>query len=174
MAAIDRLFTIVPPRFINGTAARVTRNMPVRLVSITRFQSSIGNSSTFRLECAVPALLINMSTLRNFFFAPVNIASTEPGSRTSQVSAKTRIPQRASSLTAFFSKDWSRPVMIKSQPSAARAWAMARPIPRLPPVMSATLPCKRVSGAARDTREPVLEVLVLESGIIRLRWLGCG
>jgi len=48
-AAIERLFTIAAPRFISGNAARVTRNMPVRLVSMTSIQESTGNFPTPRL-----------------------------------------------------------------------------------------------------------------------------
>src|SRR5580693_3165886 len=38
------------------------------------------------------------------------------------------------------SLDSSRPVRIRWQPWAARAWAMARPMPRVAPVMRATWP----------------------------------
>jgi hypothetical protein len=48
-AATERLFTIAPPRFMRGNAARVTRNMPVRLVSMTSIHESTGNFATLRL-----------------------------------------------------------------------------------------------------------------------------
>ena len=37
---------------------------------------------------------------------------------------------------------WSRATMATSTPSEARAWATARPMPMLPPVMTARLPFK--------------------------------
>src|SRR5712692_10603923 len=43
----------------------------------------------------------------------------------------------------------SRPVRIRLQPWAARAWAIARPMPRVAPVMRATWPCNsRISAEA--------------------------
>src|ERR1700736_4939670 len=43
-------------------------------------------------------------------------------------------------FTAASSSSWRRPVMNTNAPSAAKRWAVASPIPLLPPVTTAVLP----------------------------------
>ena len=125
---------------MTASAACVTRNVPSRLVSITSFHTGNGRFSTGRLGCVMPALLIRMSRRPNSRRTERNRSSTERGSRTSQECAKTRIFPPASSLLTFFRLDWSRAVRIKLHCSAARARAIARPMPRVAPVMRPTWP----------------------------------
>src|SRR4051794_31552977 len=66
--------------------------------------------------------------------------STAASSETSQRSASTPVPCSSSAFSAARFLSALVPQMATSAPWPARAWAMARPIPLLPPVTSATLP----------------------------------
>src|ERR1700730_15639418 len=61
----------------------------------------------------------------------------------SAVMTSTRRFKTANSRAAVSRWDDSRPTRTRSAPASAKACAMARPSPRLPPVMSARLPSKR-------------------------------
>ena len=116
---------IIRPRrilIIGRTARLATRYVPARLVSTTSLKSSslISASSWSRVT---PALATSTSTGPCASSAALNAASTAAGSRTSQataVSPGTGSPDREVTVTA--------------SPAAASRWAMARPMPRFPPV----------------------------------------
>src|ERR1700678_1024814 len=127
--APDEVLTIRPqPRsFIAGTTARVHRNMVVRFASTTLRQASTGTSSSGRPTCPTtpPAVLTRMST--------------------GPTAVKTSLTADGSVRSAAVSADPSRAVGCLSTrctlaPSAARASAIAAPIPWAPPVTTATLP----------------------------------
>src|SRR3984957_13310181 len=127
--AAEEMLTIRPhPRcFIAGTAARVRRNMVVRFASTTSCQASVVTSSSGRptWPTTPPAVLTRMST------APT--------------AAKKSSTTNASVRSAAVSADPSRAVGSLSTrctfaPSAARASAIAAPIPWAAPVTTATLP----------------------------------
>src|SRR5215469_4041356 len=88
----------------------------------------------------MPALLTRMSTRGNCLRRLAARALTEAGSRTSHALARTRIPCCISSRPAFRTGSSLRPVRTRSHPSPASACAIAKPIPRLAPVMSAVRP----------------------------------
>src|ERR1700723_3260718 len=50
-------------------------------------------------------------------------------------------------FTASSSSLWRRPVMKTYAPSLANSFAVAKPIPSVPPVMTATFPCSFLSSA---------------------------
>src|ERR1019366_7740587 len=91
----------------------------------------------------MPALLMRMSRRLNCRRAERKRASTECGSRTSPGGARAGISADASSLLTCANADWSRAVRIRLQPSAARARAVASPMPRVAPVTRATWPRRR-------------------------------
>src|SRR5438445_5407241 len=93
----------------------------------------------------MPALLTRMSTRENCLRMLAARALTETGSRTSHTLARTRIPCCTSSLPAFRTGSSLRPVRTRSHPSPASACAMAKPIPRLAPVISAVRPASAES-----------------------------
>src|SRR5579864_9375670 len=93
----------------------------------------------------MPALLTRMSTRENCLRMLAARALTETGSRTSHALARTRIPCGISSLPAFRTGSSLRPVRTRSHPWPASACAMAKPIPRLAPVMSAVRPASAES-----------------------------
>ena len=137
-AAIELTLTIAPPpaRRIDGCTVFMPRNAPVRLVSITRRHSSIA-SSAIGSTASTPALLTSTEIGPNASSAKLTAACHEPSSVTS--SAAKRAPSPSSSATAAPSASSTSPTTTRA-PSAASARACASPIPRAPPVTSATLP----------------------------------
>ena len=127
---------------------------------------------------AMPALLIRISSRPNCLRVARNRVSTEPGSRTSHGSARIRRWPRLSSLRIRARADGPRPVRIKSQPSVARAWAIASPMPRVAPVMSAICP-RNVPTDVNVLLEGCRGIGApghLRRNLIALRWLrghGC-
>jgi hypothetical protein len=77
-------------------------------------------------------------------------SSIDCGSRTSQGCARILVFADASSLLMRRRADWWRAVRIRLHPSAARARAMASPMPRVAPVTTAFWFCK---GRGRDLAE---------------------
>ncbi len=130
---------------------------------------------------AMPALLIRISSRPNCLRVARNRVSTEPGSRTSHGSARIRRWPRLSSLRIRARADGPRPVRIKSQPSVARAWAIASPMPRVAPVMSAICPRNKFSlptdvNVLLEGCRGIGEPGHLRRNLIALRWLrghGC-
>src|SRR6266404_1820734 len=84
-----------------------------------------------------PALMKSTSMLPNFCFTPANSVSISVKLAASERTARTSPPifRFASSSVA-----WSRPVMTIRAPCSLNSFAVARPMPELPPVMTATLP----------------------------------
>ena len=135
-----------PPRSIMWrVAARKVKKTPSRLIPITRRQVSVGNSWNGAPPPA-PAFAKQASTLPKCSTVSAKASSTRDSSETSQRSASTRVPCCSSceAAAAFFSS--LVPQMQMSAPDCARPSAMPRPIPLLPPVMSATFPL-RSNGA---------------------------
>src|SRR5881296_801216 len=119
--AVDAMLITRPPlccRIMSFVAARVTRNAPRRLTSMTRSQSS-SFMRTRRPSRMTPALLTRMST-----------------------PPRTAPPRASSSLAERWSRSASRPETTTAAPSSASNVAIARPMPRLPPVTIATRPSR--------------------------------
>src|SRR6188472_4041474 len=106
-----------------------------------------------------PALLTSMSTCGNCVASRVTLAL----SAKSAPSVRTETLYFSSSCLRAVSR-WAplRETSTRLQPSAARASATARPMPREPPVMSASLPPRfRFIGISYDFAHPQLRDLVV-------------
>src|SRR3954451_1294538 len=136
------MFTTRPqPRStIPGSTARVVRRPPLKLMSITRSQNA-SSVSRNGLASSQPALFTRMSTGPTCSTA----AATDSESVTSSFTAIPSI-----SRAAAWASCSSRSATTTLRPSAARATAIPRPIPRAPPVTIATL--------TADYRSPMNEL----------------
>src|SRR5512133_3480897 len=119
-------------RSIPLAARFVSRKVPVRLVSMTEAQSSSDIRSS-RVSAVMPAFATSASTGPCAASISANAASTADASVTSQVRA-----------SAPSGPPPERDVTATLSPSARNARAIARPMPRLPPVTST----ERGSGLA--------------------------
>src|SRR6266436_903437 len=129
-----------PPLFICFSAACVARNTPRTLMSSTRsISSTVVSSNVFGM--AVPALFTSTSRRPNVVTVFSTAALPASASVASAWIAIAFPPARSISLTTDAAA--SAPfvyVMATFAPSAARRLAIAAPIPREPPVMSAIFP----------------------------------
>src|SRR5437868_5270263 len=106
----------------------------------------------------MPALLTSTSTRPNASYA----ASTSPSSSgqwpTWHACASTRRPSLRTSSAASSQASCLRLETTMSAPAPASAWMIARPSPRVPPVISATRPVRSngsAGGCKLDLREQV-------------------
>src|SRR6266436_2959104 len=141
LPASELILMMSPPpcRIIDWTTARETRNTLFRFVFRTRSHSS----SLF--SCAgpkspMPALLTRIPIGPSFVSVAETNFPTSSARVTSAVCQKTLLVSPCSASAVARSFSLSRPQMATSAPSSASFIAIARPIPRLPPVTSATLP----------------------------------
>src|SRR3954454_22787130 len=117
-------------RMLPSAARRAQRKAPARLVSRTESKSS-SLMRMSRVSRVMPALATSTSTgPPKIPSASVNAASTEAESVTSHVT-----PCRPSGGSP------ERCVMTTLSPASAKALAIARPMPRLPPVTSTFRAC---------------------------------
>src|SRR5215467_6841282 len=137
---------IAPPprRAIAGMAAREARNVPVRLMPMTRFHAS-GSVSVADPNDSTPAAVIRMSMPPNSAAARAAIASTCAGSDTSTAIAAARPP--AAEISPATASAWpaSMSATRTDAPSPANRIAAARPMPEPPPVTTATF-CPSLPG----------------------------
>ena len=136
-ATTDETLTIEPPppARINRAASTEQKNVPFRLVSMTRSQISSLGSARF-IQPGMPAQLTRTSSrsrLRTF-------SAIWAGLETSKASAR---PRPLSGSSARTSAGSSRSLTCTTAPSAASPRASARPIPLPAPVTSAALPSRR-------------------------------
>ena len=90
----------------------------------------------------VPALLTNMSMPPNRCAIALTAASTAASSDTSAGAGMTSLPVAADISAATFSRsDAVLDTIATFAPSSEKRVAAARPMPSLPPVTIATLPC---------------------------------
>src|SRR6202162_3895081 len=128
-----------PPSFMWFSAAWVVANTPRMLMSITRsISSSVVSSNGFGM--AVPALFTSTSSRPKAATAFSTAPLTALASAASAWIA-TAFPPASSMvlITAAAALESLAYVMATLAPSAARRFAIAAPIPREPPVTSATL-----------------------------------
>src|SRR5829696_2028414 len=133
------MFTIepVPRSIICLPTTRLQRHRPSTLTSQTARHSSSGTSSAGRWK-QVPELLTSTSTGPSSAVTVSSMPSTLAASVMSVVTAKApRSPATASERAA------SRAAIATRAPASPRARASAMPMPRLPPVTTATLPSSR-------------------------------
>ncbi len=108
---------------------------PHRLTSSTRFHGSSPEKAS--PPPPTPALFISTSTAPNFSTAASRRACTAARSATSVGTARALSPMASA---AFFRARPMMSAMTTFMPSAAKAWAAARPMPSAAPVMTAVLP----------------------------------
>ncbi len=113
----------------------------MRFVSITRAQSASSVSSVAAL-CVIPAALTRMSTLPNFSSTASCSDCSEARSCTSLVTASERHPMASISAATFLTCSRRRELGTTSAPAPASPCAIACPNPVVPPVTTATRPCK--------------------------------
>src|SRR5229473_5057184 len=125
-----------PPSTNNGKAPCTVKSAPFTLVS-----NSLSKCSSVILpkvtNSPTPALATTISILP---FARPTVSYRR--SRSSILVTSPWMPVTLSPIafTASSSSLWRRPVMKTQAPSLTKSFAMARPIPSVPPVMTATFP----------------------------------
>ena len=137
----DEMLMIDPPpaRRMAGMAAFVPRNTPLALMSIVRVQSSTVVSS-IRPHPPMPALLTRtFSAAKRDAARPT--AACQSASLVTSSRTKAASPPLAlmSASTAWPSATRMSPMTTRA-PSRANRRASAAPIPRAPPLISATFP----------------------------------
>src|SRR6266508_4233906 len=181
------MFTMRPPRrpaIIRAAAAWVTKTRPLRSTSMTVSQEP---SSSAPRPCGmfVPALFTRISTLPHSRSIRSKQTRIDASLRTSSRSASDRRPFARSAIATGSASSPFRDVTATSAPASARASAIARPMPREPPVTSARFPSKpndadicacasiramatasvevRIPNDARDTAALAAELLTKEA-----------
>src|SRR5207237_7021416 len=169
----DPVMMMRPPLFMYFIASCVAANVPRKLMSITRsISSSVVSSNVFGM--AVPALFTSTSSRPKV----AKVFSTAPlTAPTSAASAWIAIALPPASSIALTTAEAALPsfayVIATLAPSAARRFAMAAPMPREPPVTSATLLASRDIGSPLGFSECTCAVFperLLMSGFPR--WMG--
>ena len=127
------------PSFRNGIAFCTVKYAPLMLVSncsSNRFSGVLASGANF----ATPAFTNRTSIFPSFFETSEYNLSTSESLDTSAWTATTPLLMvlRASSSVFLF-----RPEMATRAPSCCRRFAVASPIPLLPPVTTATFPSNR-------------------------------
>src|SRR3954470_9567118 len=120
--------------FMAGTASRVVWNAEERLIAMIASHFSAGKSSTGE-TCWMPALLTRMSGPPSSSAQRFIIRSISSGLDMSAPSCSAP----SSSHSRAIAEASPKPLIISFAPSDASALAIARPIPEVDPVNSATL-----------------------------------
>src|SRR5690242_3559319 len=137
-----------------GRKARVVRKTPRELIDSTWSYSSSVMSTVARGPMFMPALLTRTSTRPH----PRRVVATrfwaDPESRTSW---RTAIEPSPNSTARFSASCRSMSASTSRAPAALSACAQARPIPRAPPVTTATLPsrsrmCRLLRSSLRQSQ----------------------
>src|SRR5438128_1538057 len=131
---------------IGRSAALLARKAAFRLVCSTTSQSASLIRIT-KVSRVSPALLTRMSSRPNSFTAASTATPGAPESAKSACIAMAWPPARETSSTKLSASALRlRYVIATFTPAAANSVAAARPMPRLPPVTSATWSAKRSAG----------------------------
>src|SRR3954453_11060199 len=126
---------IEAPSFKCGSAAWTVKNTAVMLVPMT-FSKVSSVALPSGVPPAMPALANTMSNVPNFSAPSLIAASVAAMSVASAVTAKAFCPN---SFAAVSSVARLRPVIMTFAPSATNSFAVASPMPLLPPVINAVL-----------------------------------
>ena len=136
METIDPLMTIAAPAGISGSAFCTVKSVPFTLIPkyLSKCASVTCSSGT---NSPPPALAKRMS--RRPFCC---LMASKRRSRSARFATSLRIAVMLLpiSFTAASSSAWRRPVMKTYAPSATNRFAVARPMPLLPPVTRAIFP----------------------------------
>src|SRR5205085_1360067 len=135
-ALMDVLRMIEALSFKSGSAFWIVKYAPLKLMSMMPSNSSSVTAST-GANLPTPALTKSTSIWPNFSCTAANSSSISARLEASERTAKTSPPI---SRAAASSVRWSRPVMTTRAPCSLNSLAVAKPMPELPPVMTATLP----------------------------------
>src|SRR5258705_7729588 len=127
-----------PPLPISGSTARVTRYVPVTFVSTVRRQRSMSEPATGSPP-PTPALFTSTSTRGAAARSASPARSTEASLVRSTSIGSARPPFASSSWATASSCDRVRPATATNVSGPPSASAMARPIPRPPPVTTETV-----------------------------------
>lgn len=143
---VEDILTIDPPplSFITGITARVPKNGLLALTAITWSQSLELVSSTL-VRWNMAALLTSTSNLPNL---AVTISTTTVQSVTLVTSSQTKIDLPSAwdiSAVIVWPSCYKTSAMATVAPSLVKRRASAKPIPRLAPVIRATLSCNLMS-----------------------------
>src|SRR5262245_7987531 len=154
-----------PPRWaMTGMTARAARNVPVRLMPMTRLHAA-GSVSVAEPNDSTPAAVIRMSMPPNSATARAAIASTCAGSDTSTASAAARPPAAEISPATAPALPASMSATRTHAPSLANRIAAARPMPEPPPVTTATF-CPSLPGPP-VIRPPPSAVAAVGPGVLQ-------
>ena len=132
-----------PSRFITFAPYLPVRSIPVRLIPMILFQSSMEISEPLLTPPAIPALLNRISSVPNSLTASSMNVSIDSSSATSPVRGTAFIPNLVSRYPAYPVSCVSRDeisISATSAPNSAKAWAQLRPIPPAAPVTRAFFP----------------------------------
>src|SRR5580700_8666373 len=154
----------VPAASSSGRNARVRKNGVLRFRSRTLSQAEAGNSASGAPQVA-PALLTRMWTRSSD--RPTSSASRRhSSSRDRSAGTDSATPYWDSSATAACPASARRELMYTEAPACSSPRAIIRPIPRPPPLMTATFPV-RSNKSTRSSKAGSVEVTV--AGIDDLR-----
>ncbi len=139
----EEMFTTRPPSASVPATACIMRNGARASTATSRSKSSTEVCATGP-QWVIPALLTRMSSLPNSPIAASATAAGAAGSARSARSMSTRRPSPRTCPATCSASSWPvRYVKPTSAPSAASRRTISAPIPRLPPVTSATFPASR-------------------------------
>ncbi len=124
---------------------RITQNVCQKIHFMALSIASSVSSATGAKSLLPPALGTAMSIRPNRSTVPSTMASQSSRRRTSPAMKCTRSPAPSSSIVPCALAS-SRPLITTLAPSARNDSAIARPMPRVPPVMHATRPSKIPMG----------------------------
>src|SRR5580704_6577907 len=178
------LITEAPVRpFICGSASRIIRTVWIRFRSMAPRQSSSVLSEMRAPPPPPPTLLIRISIPPKATTAAWTSPAASSGLLTSAAQAATFTVLARNDACASANCLAERAESINRQPSAANALAVARPIPRLEPVIRATLPVSLRSialsfpASPQFTRlavgDPGLHTVVIVGEIVLGNVIGC-
>src|SRR3954463_2482043 len=139
--SVEEMLTIEPPpaRFIAGMTVFIPRKTPIRLTSMTCRNSSRGVLA-ISLNFRMPALLTSTSTLPSSRSVCSTTDCHSSSDVTSRCTKRTRSPSSSASALPSSSSPSAATTLA---PSACSRRTSAAPIPRAPPLTSATLPVSR-------------------------------
>src|SRR5437667_1436804 len=145
-----------PARFIARKACLANSHAPFRSTANTRSHSAsvISVASKYAFT---PALFTSTSILPWPPTTASTVRTTSASTVTSAQANSMRRPPAASSPAAARPAASSRSIEVTAAPSAASFSTMARPMPRAPPVTSATLPARRPIVSLPPRPRPLAE-----------------
>src|SRR3954452_9907638 len=145
----------VPASSSSGRKARVRKNGALRFRSSTLSHAEAGNSASGAPHVA-PALLTRMCSSSSC--SPTSAASARQASSVDRSAwTKRTVPNAESSARACSPSSGLRALRYTRAPACSSPRAIISPIPRVPPVTTATLPVRSNSSTCRTLARRVCE-----------------